>query len=327
MAAMRALDTPLVGVSWAEEDRLVCHCRQVPYSVVADAIDSGQAQSLADVQHTTKAVTRCFGCRFEVERMLAERLGDRYVRGAVVFRPPDDEDAEAARDTKRMYMPVLHGLAGDVRTKVTLFNWSDQGDDAPPVSVRADVLDMHGERLDVMSGTVAHRQSLVLDISGRLPEGALPEGAGVLKIVLDAEEVGSLRPYFQFVTPGGITSTHEKSAPRRELGRRRLRRYHWTFPVGLSTRPRDAYFFFTNTLLQPLTDHALVWRSETGEEARVALPTVELDQSLCVPLHEAFPEVASGEQAGTVRMDPATHIAGFILRHDREADLWLVQHL
>jgi hypothetical protein len=46
-----------------------------------------------------------------------------------------------------------------------------------------------------------------------------------------------------------------------------------------------------------------------------------------VPLHEAFPEVASGEQAGTVRMDPATHIAGFILRHDREADLWLVQHL
>jgi bacterioferritin-associated ferredoxin len=322
---MRAL--PIADAASTDVDeRLVCHCRQVPYAAVAEAIESGRAESLADVQRTTTAVTRCFGCRFEVERMLQERLGDRYVRATVVRRPVEAGEAVPAVAPKRMYMPVLHGLAGGVRTRVTLFNWSDE-DAADPVSVRADLLALDGERLDVLEATVGHRQSVILDVSARLGDAPLPGGAGVMKLVLDADQVGSLRPYFQFITPGGITATHEKAAPKGDSGRRTPRRYFWIFPVGFSSRPRDAYFFFTNTLMAPMEGHALVWRSETGAEARVPLPVVELDQSLCVPLHEAFPEVAAGREAGSVRLDPPTHIAGFILRHDREADRWLVQHL
>src|SRR5436190_670548 len=131
---------------------LICHCRKVPYDDVEAVIGAGRATTLADIQRETTACTRCFGCRFEIERMLD-----------------------------------VHAL-----------------------------LEEHGT--------------------------VLPGGIGTLKVVLDADRVASLRPYFQLITPGGITSTHEKGSPR--SGRiTKPRGYHWIFPVGYADEPGAAYFF------------------------------------------------------------------------------------
>src|SRR4051794_41453379 len=64
----------------------VCHCLRVPYATVDTAIDKG-ARSIADLQRATKACTRCFGCRFELEGLLRERLGEAFHHEATVSVP------------------------------------------------------------------------------------------------------------------------------------------------------------------------------------------------------------------------------------------------
>jgi hypothetical protein len=195
------------------------------------------------------------------------------------------------------------------------------------VTMRVDLLDPSGERLAVWQTSVGPRQSAVLDTADLLGSDDLPEGFGAVKLVTDAGRVGSLRPYFQFITPGGITSTHEKSGPTRERRVEKPRTYHWIFPVGIAERPSDAWFFCTNAKTIPISGHELIWRSESGEEETTVLPALELDQTACVPLHDYFPAVRDQREPGAVRLAPSTHVAGFILRHDRDRDLWRVQHL
>jgi hypothetical protein len=69
-------------------------------------------------------------------------------------------------------------------------------------------------------------------------QGLLPDGFGVVKLVLDAGLVGSLRPYFHFRTPTCVSTTHEKGAPRPEV--RRDRSYHWIFPIGEPATDEEA---------------------------------------------------------------------------------------
>ena len=77
-----------------------------------------------------------------------------------------------------------------------------------------------------------------------------------------------------------------------------------------------------------MAGQSLIWQRVDGATAQTPLPHLELDTSACVALHDAFPDVASGRHAGTVRLDPATHkVAGFMIRHEREVDRWRVQHL
>ena len=72
----------------------------------------------------------------------------------------------------------------------------------------------------------------------------------------------------------------------------------------------------------------LVWQSMDGETSRSRCRPLEFEQSVLVPLHEHVPSVAAGSKAGSVRLDPAEFkVAGFMLRHDPEAQLWRVQHL
>jgi hypothetical protein len=104
-------------------------------------VREGRAQTLAEVQQATTACTRCFGCRFEVEALLREELGERYVPTAVVTREPESRslggrlrvtlrnvrDRVAAAPPQKMYMPVLQGLGGrDVSTRLMLFNLHDE---------------------------------------------------------------------------------------------------------------------------------------------------------------------------------------------------------
>jgi hypothetical protein len=146
--------------------------------------------------------------------------------------------------------------------------------------------------------------------------------------VIDAAQLGSFRPYFHLVSPGGITSTHEKAAPRPSYAPPGPRPYFWVLPVGYTRRPERAYMFLTATQPQPLDRHTLVWRPVSGPEVRAPLPRLELDQSACVPLHEHFPALERGDEAGTVRIEPNEGVpAGFMIRHDPEADLWRIQHL
>jgi hypothetical protein len=71
----------------------------------------------------------------------------------------------------------------------------------------------------------------------------------------------------------------------------------------------------------------LVW--QCGEQIDEApLPTIQFEQTVCVPLHEHFAGIRAGLAGGTVRLEPAKHtVAGFMFRHDPSRRLWRVQHL
>jgi bacterioferritin-associated ferredoxin len=319
----------------AEAGELVCHCRRVTYDRVDEAIGAGQIETLADVQRVTTACTRCFGCRFELERMLKEALGERYVRAPFVTRlkPGAGEhgpgSALAASLPRRMYMPVLEGYRGsDVRTRVAIFHWNGGSNGAgTPIEVRADLLRLDGERLGVWAASVGPGRTAVLDVRDIAGAKRLTDGVGTLKLVVAAEQVGSLRPYFQFLGAGGTSSTHEKSNPRREGATSHDRSYYWVFPVGAGRRPSEAFFFCVNAISYPITGRELVWNAESGEIASTSLPELELDQAAFVPLHEAFPAINAGGTAGTVRISPTAHVAGHIVRRDPGIDTWRVQHL
>ena len=311
---------------------LVCHCRRIARGTVFEAIRSGRATSLPDIQRQTTACTRCFGCRFDLERMLRENLGDDYTPTPFLTRPEvlDDVVARGRTMPRRMYMPVFAGYRGhDVSTRMVIFNWADEADaGSRPVKVRADLMAMDGTRLEVWETTIEPRCSAILDGRDIIPDGALAEGVGAVKLVVESLSLGSLRPYFQLVTPTSISSTHEKTGPH-DLDRGvRPRRYTFMFPIAPPARPEEAYFFLTNTEAPPMEGQHLLWRDEDGEEESCALPRLELDQSVCVPLHEVFPAIGAGGERGTVRLEPALHkVAGFMIRVDREAALWRVQHL
>ncbi|MDA0164752.1 (2Fe-2S)-binding protein [Solirubrobacter ginsenosidimutans] len=315
------------------EETLVCHCRQVSHSAVEASIASGKARSIADLQRETTACTRCFGCRFELQRMLKEQLGDEFQPTAFVA-PLDQSPGliatalrriRGARATlpRRMYMPVLDGFAGrDVRTRVAMFNWAgDEEHPGRPVTLRADVLGLDGERHHVINETVAPGGTRVFDVAGP------PDGIGALKLVVDAESLGSLRPYFHLITPTGITSTHEKAGPVSPRSFEGQRPYHWIFPAGASDFEEEAWLFITNTQQRPTSGQELVWQDTDGREQRAPLPVLELDQTGWIPLHEHFPDLLGG-RAGVVRITPASHkFAGFIVRYQPDGDLWRVQHL
>jgi bacterioferritin-associated ferredoxin len=300
---------------------VVCHCMHVPYTVVGNAIGRG-ARSIADLQRATTACTRCFGCRFEIEALLKEHLGADFRHEARVMPP---QDYGRTRVPQPMYMPVLAGFAGyEVDTRLIVFNWEGP---RGPAGFRLDLMRTNGERVAAWRYETASGTSSVIDLSRGAIGEMLPEGVGLAKLVLDRAEVGSLRPYFHLSTPTSVTTTHEKKGPkdpRKQSGRS----YHWIFPIARSRRPEEVYFHFVNTQLEPMTGQRLVWQSADGEIADVPLPTVEFEQSVFLPLHEHVPAIGQGTKAGSVRLDPATFkVAGFMVRHEAEAQRWRVQHL
>jgi bacterioferritin-associated ferredoxin len=299
---------------------LVCHCRKVEYGTVRQAIVKG-SRTVADIQRSTTACTRCFGCRSEVERMLRLHLGDSFKHVPTVSLPK-----EFARNapTRPMYMPVLAGFRGaEVDTRVIVFNWEGP---EKPVSFRADLMTLAGERVQVWNQEVGYGCSGVIDLSREAIGAVLPDGVGLIKLILDIDEVGSLRPYFHFYTPTCVSSTHEKKGPA-DPNRRNDRKYNWIFPIGVGPRDEEAYFFCTNTQMEPMNGE-VIWQSEQSGEAAAPVPTLEFDQSACVALHEHFPAIATGAEGGAVRLSPATHaVAGFMIRHDPKGQLWRVQHL
>jgi bacterioferritin-associated ferredoxin len=299
----------------------VCHCLQVPYADVEGAIERG-ARSIAEIQRATGACTRCFGCRFELEALLKGRLGDAFHHEASVTPPPD---YGRTRIPQPMYMPVLAGFGGyDVDTRLVVFNWEGQ---QQTTGFRLDLMRTNAERVAAWRHETPSGASSVIDLSRGAIGEILPDGIGLAKLVLDRAEVGSLRPYFQLSTPTSVTSTHEKKGPK-DPRRRGDRSYHWIFPIGRSRRAEEVYFHFVNTQLEPMTGQRLVWQSTDGETVSAELPTVEFEQSVFFPLHEHVPAIANGAKAGSVRLDPAAFkVAGFMLRHDPEAQRWRVQHL
>lgn len=299
----------------------VCHCKRVEYRTVDREIGRG-ARSIADIQRATTACTRCFGCRFELERMLKAKWGERYVGEAAISLPAIQPRSKQPRP---MYMPVLAGFRGyEVDTRVIVFNLEGPPE---PVHFRADLLRPDGERVAATHHVVANGHSTIIDYSRAAVAALLPDGVGAVKLVLDVDEVGSLRPYFHFETPTCISSTHEKKGPV-DPSRKKDRNYHWIFPIGRSPVREEAYFFATNTQLHPMEGQRFVFETDEGREYVAELPTVEFDQSTCFPLHEHFPTLYDGSESGAVRLEPAVHVvAGFMIRHEPEAALWRVQHL
>jgi len=321
-SAHGAATTPVPsGESGELRTEFVCHCLRVPSTTVEEAIRRG-ARSIADLQRATSACSRCFGCRFELERLLHNHLGDDYRAERTISLP---QGYSTARIPQPMYMPVLAGLGGyEVDTRLIIFNWEGP---RRHVGFRLDLVLPTAERVAAWRYDVAHSCSTVIDLSRTAVGSLLPGGLGVAKLVLDTAEVGSLRPYFQLSTPTSVTSTHEKKGPK-DPRRHGPRSYHWIFPIGRSRRPEEAYFFFVNTQLEPMRRQQLVWQSVEGERVAVSLPTVEFEQCVCIPLHEHVPAIAHGTSAGSVRLEPAEYkVAGFMIRHEPEGDVWRVQHL
>jgi bacterioferritin-associated ferredoxin len=298
----------------------VCHCKHVHYADVQKAIRKG-AKSMADIQRATTACTRCFGCRFELEEMLRAAYGDAYRHEATITLP---DKVKRAGMPRSMYMPVLAGFRGyDVDTRVIVFNW--EGPDEP-IPFRADLMTLEGARVQATDHVVGPGASAVIEYGRSEVADLLPDGVGVVKLVLETEEVGSLRPYFHFVTPTCISSTHEKKGPDNPE-KLKQRNYHWIFPIGRGSRADESYFFYTNTQTTPMEGQRLVWQSTGGTVESTELPVLEFNQSACIPLHERFATLNDGD-GGAVRLDPPLHaVAGFMLRHEPEAQLWRVQHL
>jgi bacterioferritin-associated ferredoxin len=305
----------------ASEAELVCHCKGVTYATVEKAIRRG-AHNIADLQRKTTACTRCFGCRFELEALLKAQLGDAYHHEATVTMP---EHYAKEKIPHPMYMPVLSGFSGyDIDTRLIVFNWEGP---KRPAGFRADLMLPSGERAGAWQHELQQGSSLVIDLSREAVGDLLPDGVGVAKIVLDSYKVGSIRPYFHFSTPTAVTTTHEKKGPQ-DPYRKINRNYHWVFPIGRTRRPEEAYFFFVHTQAEPMTGQQLIWQATDGETVEIPLPTLEFEQSVFVPLHEHVPSIAAGTKAGAVRLAPAQHVvAGHMVRHDPEAQLWRVQHL
>jgi bacterioferritin-associated ferredoxin len=299
----------------------VCHCLHVPYETVEQAIRDG-ARSIADVQRATSACTRCFGCRFELEALLQEQLGAGYRHQATVTPPAD---YGRVRVPQPMYMPVLSGFGGyEVDTRVIIFNWEGQ---RRPVGFRVDLMRRSAERVAAWRHEVLPGSSTLVDLSRAAVGPLLDDGVGLVKLVLDQADVGSLRPYFHLATPTSVTTTHEKKGPK-DPRRQGPRGYHWTFPIGRSRRNEEVYFHFVHTQLEAMRDQRLVWQSADGESVSIPLPTLEFEQSVLVPVHEHVSAVAAGTKAGSIRLDPAlSKVAGFMLRHDPHEQLWRVQHL
>jgi bacterioferritin-associated ferredoxin len=292
----------------------------VDYDTVEGEIRRG-AVSIADLQRSTGACTRCFGCRHELEQMLESALGGQYQRAATITLP---EGRERATVPRPMYIPVLTGFrGGKISTRIIVFNADESG---APAGFRLDLLGCDGERVSASHHQVASGCSTVVDL-GEAAQASLPEGLGVAKLLLEVEGVGSLRPYFQFLTDTCITSTHEKTgAPRPEV--RKGRNYHWIFPIGTSPFGEEAYFFCTNTHTDPMAEQRLVWQTDDGRQAVAPMPHLEFDQTACVALHELFPAILAGNERGVVRLEPASHVvAGFMIRHNPARQLWRVQHL
>src|SRR5205085_6131562 len=123
------------------QTEFVCHCLRVPYAAVEEAIDRG-ATSIADLQRATSACSRCFGCRFELERLLQDRLGAAFHAERTISLP---RDYATARIPQPMYMPVLAGLAGyEVDTRLIVFNWEGP---RRPVGFRLDLILPSAERV------------------------------------------------------------------------------------------------------------------------------------------------------------------------------------
>jgi bacterioferritin-associated ferredoxin len=318
---MRSFGDPARRAAIESQAGYVCHCKRVAYGTVDREIRRG-ARSIADLQRRTTACTRCFGCRFELERMLKAQWGERYAGEAGISLPVEFAGTRLPRP---MYMPVLAGLGGyEVDTRVIVFNHDGP---AEPVRFRADLLRLDGERVDASNHVVPDGHSAILDYSREAVGALLPDGAGVVKLILDVDEVGSLRPYFHFQTPTCVTSTHEKKGPI-DPQRRKERGYHWIFPIGRSPVHEEAYFFATNTQTQPMEGQRLVFKTDEGEEQVAEVPELAFDQTMCLPLHEHFPGLHDGSAHGAVRLEPPLHVvAGFMIRHEPEAQLWRVQHL
>ena len=159
----------------------VCHCLRVPYASVEHAIDEG-ARSIADIQRSTSACTRCFGCRFELEGLLRERLGDAFHHEATVSVP---KDYGRTRVPQPMYMPVLAGYGGyEIDTRLIVFNWEGPQE---PAGFRLDLMRPNGERVSA-SRHEAPSGGLDRDrhVAGSGRRRSYRKAIGLAKLVLDA---------------------------------------------------------------------------------------------------------------------------------------------
>src|SRR4029079_4417561 len=137
----------------------------------------------------TAACTRCFGCRFELEGLLHERLGDAFQHQETVTVPTD---YGRTRVPQPMYMPVLAGYRGhEIDTRLIVFNSEGPHETA---GFRLDLMRPNGERVSASRYEAPSGGSTVIDMSRAAVGELLPEGVGLAKLVLAYGAVRSSAP-------------------------------------------------------------------------------------------------------------------------------------
>ena len=270
----------------------------------------------------TTACTRCFGCRSELERMLRLHLGDAFHHEPTVTLPPE---FSRIAPTRPMYIPVLAGFRGAaVDTRVIVFNWEGP---EKPVSFRADLLRPDGVRVQVWNQEVAYGCSGVIDLSRKAIGSLLPGRRRPDQADPRHRRGGLAAPVFP-----------SRHADLRELDAREEGTGEPEPPerpqVLLDLPDRGSASATRRRTSSARTRRWSRWRASwSGRTTRTSggampIPRLEFDQSACVALHEHFPAIATGAEGGAVRLSPATHaVAGFMIRHEPEGQLWRVQHL
>ena len=69
-------DTPLSANSTLPNNKIVCHCHEVSLVEILKAITEGGARTLQDVQRNTLAGTGCGFCKGDIEKIVAESVGE-----------------------------------------------------------------------------------------------------------------------------------------------------------------------------------------------------------------------------------------------------------
>jgi hypothetical protein len=224
-----------------------------------------------------------------------------------------------------MYMPVLAGYGGyEIDTRLIVFNWEGAQE---PAGFRLDLMRPNGERVSASRHEAPSGGSTVIDMSRAAVGQLLPEGVGLAKDRARPSR-GRLAPAVLPPRDADLGNDHA-----REEGPQ------GPAPARTAALPLD----LPDRALAPAGGGLLLVRQHPARaDARPALGLAERgrrngrssaagDRVRAVrarPLHEHVDSVAAGAKAGSVRLDPATFkVAGHMLRHDPEAQLWRVQHL
>ena len=321
-------------------DSIICYCRAVPASVVAQAAPS--ASSLAELCSSTGAGVTCFGCVLEVEELYERARGAdnraHTVRANGSFK---DRLRDVRRDAKwllasrapqyfvgrlpthRQAAWYAEDSARDLHSRVVVCNLplpEIEAFRAAPQHLRLEAYSPAGDQLAARQYEIGMGQTLSVEFSSLLPEALTKPAHGVVLLSFVEPQLGCSRAYVQWYSSRAITSTHEKLWAKGEG-------YYLLTKVPQLNHLR-LYWVIANPSAEPYrADFVLV---RDGAELQRSPVTVGPRCSDFSSLDEIFPDyrAVEGLERASVLLDgPNLGAFCYYLVHNIELGTWQAQHL